>query len=295
MVTLRGEIVIRELGVIARQHLSQGQEAVVLGMTSRGAFIRLDSGWVFFLSREAFRGPLTLNVEGEASGLQRLEDGMPARVVDAGLVFPLAEILVDVSQAEVWQAPLPPRVFLPALQRTEFLLNVARQALARQLGSQISAALPILLGIESAPGEENSSLPYLRRIQALLADRQVAAIVAELEALLGLGSGLTPSGDDLVAGLLLTLRRWGHILAPGLDAQSIGEALLPTAYRKTTTLAANLIECAMQGQANERLILALDGMMTGQPDSQTCAHYLASWGNTSGLDALVGMALILNA
>lgn len=292
----RREIRVRELGVVARQQLSQEGEAVILGVTSRGAFVRLEAGWVIFLSTEVFRGPLTLNVGGEAPELQRLENGMPAQVTPAGLFFPQVELVVDIRQAEVWQAPPLQQVFLTSSQRNEQLIEVVRRALANQRGSQLSACLPLLLGIESAPsGGENTLLSLLRRLQQLLAERQITEIAAGLEALLGLGSGLTPSGDDLTAGFLLTLRRWGHVLAPGLDVQTIGDSLLPMAYRRTTSLAANLIECATLGQANERLILALDGMMTGQPDSQTCAGYLAGWGNTSGLDALVGMALLLYA
>jgi len=296
MEILRREIPVRELGEVARQQLAQEGEAVVLGVTSRGAFIRLEAGWVIFLSTESFRGPLTLNVGGEAPELQGLENGMPAQVTPAGLFFPHVGVMVDVRQAEVWQASLPPRAFLPSPQRNEQLIQVTWRALAGQPGSQLSACLPLLLGIESVPSDgENTTLSLLCRLQHSFIEHQIVAITEGLEALLGLGSGLTPSGDDLTAGCLLTLRRWGYVLAPGLDVQAIGDSLLPMAYRKTTTLAANLIECATLGQANERLILALDGMMTGQPDSQACAGYLAGWGNTSGLDALVGMALIFTA
>ena len=118
-----------------------------------------------------------------------------------------------------------------------------------------------------------------------------SAILQDLESFLGVGSGLTPGGDDLVMGFLLRLKRWGHILAPSLNTETIAQGLLPLAYRKTTTLSSNLIECATLGQANERLISALDGLMTGKPDAITCASFLAEWGNTSGLEALVGMAL----
>jgi hypothetical protein len=120
-------------------------------------------------------------------------------------------------------------------------------------------------------------------------------MAVELEGLLGLGSGLTPSGDDLTMGFLLYLKRWGHVLAPGLDLATLAPVIVPLATRKTTTLSANLIECALNGQANERLLLALDGILTGEPDPATCASYLAGWGNTSGLDALVGMALAQHA
>jgi hypothetical protein len=59
-------------------------------------------------------------------------------------------------------------------------------------------------------------------------------------------------------------------------------------------LSANLIECAASGKADERLIDALDGIMTGSPGPEECATLLLSWGNSSGGDSLAGMALALS-
>jgi hypothetical protein len=70
-------------------------------------------------------------------------------------------------------------------------------------------------------------------------------------------------------------------------------ALLPTAYQKTTTLSANLIDCAGNGQADERLLLAVDGMITGEPGPDACLEALINWGSSSDRDALVGMGLVL--
>jgi hypothetical protein len=133
----------------------------------------------------------------------------------------------------------------------------------------------------------------VKRLQLALREGQLAAIADCLEAILGLGAGLTPSGDDVTAGILLALTRWGHVLAPDLEIKALAEDVVQRAYRKTTTLAANLIECASLGQANERLILALDGILSGHADAPTCAEYLAGWGHTSGMDALAGMALAM--
>jgi hypothetical protein len=42
---------------------------------------------------------------------------------------------------------------------------------------------------------------------------------------------------------------------------------------------------------DERLILALDGIITGNIEPEFCVNLLAGWGNTSGFDSLIGMAL----
>jgi len=112
--------------------------------------------------------------------------------------------------------------------------------------------------------------------------------------MLGQGTGLTPAGDDVILGCLLALSRWGHILSPYLDLQALQQPLISQAYRQTTLLSANLIECAASGQADERLLLALDGIFTGQPSTEQCAALLLGWGNSSGCDALVGMGIAIH-
>lgn len=111
--------------------------------------------------------------------------------------------------------------------------------------------------------------------------------------MLGQGAGLTPSGDDVILGCLLAPSRWGRLISPTLDIQALSQELIAQAYRQTTLLSANLIECAAAGQADERLLLALDGIITGQPSTEECAVLLLGWGNSSGCDALAGMGLAI--
>ena len=102
-----------------------------------------------------------------------------------------------------------------------------------------------------------------------------------------------PDSGKSVMGCLLALARWGSCLLPGFPVAALAPQLLPLAYQTTTTLSANLIECACQGQADERLLLALDGILCAASPPSACAAALSAWGNTSGRDALVGMALVI--
>ena len=66
------------------------------------------------------------------------------------------------------------------------------------------------------------------------------------------------------------------------------------AYQQTTTISANLIECATIGEADQRLIAALDCLMTQEPCTVEIIGDLLNWGHTSGVDTLLGMLTALS-
>lgn len=288
------EINVIEMGAIAHTKLAQESEASLMGITSRGLFLWLSSGWVVFLSPDSFRGPLTLNYLGEPGDFRALQSGLPARVYPDHILFPEARLAIHTGQASPWQPPPVPVKILPHGDRMALMALVARDLLTRGGVSDFGRLIPAMLGDEGgSEAKGNPAYPFVERLQHSLREGKLTDIARCMQAILGMGTGLTPSGDDVVAGSLLALTRWGHALAPGMETKALVQEVVQAAYRKTTTLSANLIECAGQGQANERLVLALDGILSGETDASTCAGYLAGWGNTSGLDVLAGMALAL--
>jgi hypothetical protein len=283
-------------GNISRGLLADPQPAVLAGVTARGIFIKLETDWVVFLSFERFRGPLTLNLSGASSSLDGLQAGGPVEI-EAGKIRILTRgIELDFSRARLWEAPPPPKTLLSANDRARSLETVAGLILAQKKEPGLYLVLKDLLdleiaGLPSLPSQFER-LDCLRLLQ-LLESTDLEAILSELTPFLGAGAGLTPSGDDLLLGLLLAYNRWEAVLRPAFDLAALDSLLSPAAARKTTLLSANLIACAALGQADERLVEALDGIMTGRPAPEECARNLSGWGNTSGWDALVGMALAI--
>ncbi len=270
------------------------RSALLHGITRRGFFLRLDSPWIVFVSLERFRGPLTINVQGQGLPWSSLSVVSRVEIHPDRIVLPSIGLVIGYGDTSVWQAPPAAGEVLPAAQCKASLVEVAQALLAIKSDSLLGNLLPELLGWQmKGPEPVNPYRRHLVRLREALQNRHTPLIVQACEPLLGQGSGLTPSGDDLILGILLTLSRWGKHMPIGMDAEAIRQSILPLAYRKTTTLAANLMDCAGRGQADERLLLALDGILTGAATASECALYLASWGSTSGLDALVGMALVI--
>ncbi len=286
------EISVADIGLIAHRELSKEPTGRTMVGTSRGQFLMLASGWVVYLSPEKYRGPLTLNIPEYPVHIRQLLSGAEVRISKGSLHFPVDGLWVCTDQARLWQPSPPIGAVLATDQRREILGQVEHLAIANQSRPGVQSILLQSGGRQLAGLSGDVSPSILESLTLAYRERRLDRIVEHSQALLGLGPGLTPSGDDLLAGMLLSLNRWGHILAPGLDIPAINREIVPLAYRKTTTLGANLIDCASQGQANERLILALDGIMTGEPGAERCAALLAGWGSSSGVDALAGMSLV---
>lgn len=106
--------------------------------------------------------------------------------------------------------------------------------------------------------------------------------------LLGLGPGLTPSGDDLLCGVLVALHAIGQIaLARDLYA-GIGE----TARFATTPLSAASLKAAAEGQSSEPLHEIIVALLANQSVAGPLGA-VARIGHTSGWDALAGAVLVL--
>jgi len=263
---------ITTIGSLASQALSQDQDAVVWGSTSRGIFLHLASGWIVFLSFERFRGPLTLNGDPNPSLFQAIGPGLSARIRSKTLHFDTLGIEIATQNARIWSAPPRSSTSLDSpAARFERIENIHRNV------SKVLADCPSV-----------GLLP-----ETLPASLDSASIIRQIEKSLGLGEGLTPAGDDLALGFLLALNRWGDLLCPNLDVPDINQRICQAAPHKTNTLSAKLIECASLGQADERLIFTLDGILSGSPNPDTCVSHLSSWGHTSGACAFAGMALAI--
>jgi hypothetical protein len=291
-----GQVTLTLVGSTAHQLLAHAQEASVWGVTSRGLFLHLsiEPGWVIFISTESFAGPLTLNSSPLPALFKTLKPGMPVFVRSGNLYFPAQDLILSADKAVVWSPPSPlipsPDQILSIPQRIESLYHQITNLRPELNASHLLDAHPGSASARLAPqqfGLNSSSL--LETVQALLI--QGPSISSLLESFLGFGPGLTPAGDDLVLGFLLTINRWEEVLHIGCSPQELNPILRMASYRKTNTLSANLIECASLGYADERLIQALDGIITGEPGLDVCASHLLGWGNSSGANALAGIAL----
>jgi len=288
----------RSIGSIAFEVLSIDQAAWVLSNTSKGIFIESSSKWLIFLSFDHFSSPLTITLEEMIPATLPIQAGTRVYFDSEQLLIPAAEIIIAADERSVWKPSPRKNLTVFHTDRQKRLDHFAEAVLHRKGGVGFNSLLPGLLklSVEMPPVAE--SLFAIDQNIVLLGkyiqDGKRLLAANALCTLLGWGEGLTPSGDDFVIGWLLSLNRWGDLLLPGADMSRLNHQLVTTAYRKTTTLSANLIECAALGQGDERLVEAVDFLICGGSGEDQIVTNLLNWGNKSGSDAFVGMAVALS-
>ena len=165
--------------------------------------------------------------------------------------------------------------------------------------SRLESSLARLDEIRAAAGRgtglDESGYPAL--LAEGCAGGSLLSTLTAAEQLMGLGPGLTPSGDDMLAGLLTALRHLGEAagvaravwLADWLAATVVFDA--PT---RTTPISATLLHCAAKGQACAEAAAVLRGIV-GLQSLEPAAQRLLRLGHTSGADLTWGIRAGLSA
>ncbi len=287
------ELHIRFIGNLASEIISTEQTADVFGVTSRGVFVKFINNKMIFLSFEDYRGPLTVNLSGDTQPLINLSTGETVAISQEGFSFPDSDISITKLNAKVWKPPKPKEPLLTSTDRINLIHNLALAVYQHKKAEGLFEMLPVLARI--SPEYVNGANQFkgisakIDKIRIQFAQRDLLALSQTMQSFLGLGSGLTPSGDDFIIGLLLSLNRWEGILQPGNNLSILNSQMVEAAYSSTTTLSANLIECTTLGLADERLIQVVDFLAVAKYNQDEVLTGLLNWGNSSGADALVGM------
>ena len=238
-------------------------------------------GRVFALvTRKVGDGPLNIVVDAHFPYLQLPSAGAPSWINAECLS--LGEIEIGLACAD-WD-PRPDwgglRARYPAIRaRVPTLVRLARQ-LAPPL-SLLAAEpdQPTPPAISRVLGAFRHALADLA-IGEMWSLSQVELVAARLA---GLGWGLTPSGDDWLAGLLA----WAWLAHP--HAQDVGAAVVRAAAPRTTTLSAAFLHSAAQGECDAAWQTLLAALAWDRlPSLDTAIRAVLAHGATSGADRMAG-------
>jgi hypothetical protein len=255
---------------------------------------------VYRRSINALFGPYVLTVAEGSVGklpqgltLEDLPDGWPSLGIKAGqvliwhgatLTFLEAGISFTLSSVDLW-LPIWETQPLRVSRSVVSMEEVASFAAARAPDGGIAPllkALP-LLNQSDAPAQV---LPATARLAWIALQGYVrTGDPAYLLDLIGMGPGLTPSGDDLLRGYTAVRALTGRL--PVWTKE-----LLIRATVGTNLLSRQLLWHASRGRVSQRLGEVIVALMTGEGWRASVERALRE-GHSSGADALVGVLLAL--
>lgn len=227
------------------------------------------------LTSDAARLPLGCVLFRPSNGrpLVGLPPGAPAEVGGGRIV--IGELVI--SAAAWWN----PRPRLPG-GRPALLPEGVRQLRTTLYGEGMPHSAFTLTGLPTGPGGPLAAL----RGAVRRADLEAALRTATR--LIGLGPGLTPAGDDVMAGTIAGLVLLGH---PAADRFAAGVCSL--AAGRTTELSRALLRHAAAGQVSGEYAAVLQGLVGERPLAPAIARLLAT-GSTSGRAMALGLSTAID-
>jgi hypothetical protein len=236
-----------------RRFLVPGAVATVLGSSSHAVWLRVDNTALVISTVDATRLPNSIEIAARS-------ESNPFRGVDSDTAVVIGNGSIELGSMVItrgrWWDPhpvLPPTTLRALSDRLEHLPA----------------------GVPGVPADE---------LQRALGARSPDALVAAAETLLGRGPGLTPEGDDFMAGALAGFSLLGDAL--GLEhavrlCNAVASPLDVLAMSRTTIFSAALIRCALCGMVAAPAAGFLRAL-AGRGDVVATHSRLTQVGHTSG-------------
>jgi hypothetical protein len=285
-------ISIRQCGWRAAEIFQQNARLKSLGATSKAVYLISKSGQVIILSFDSYISPLTCTLDHFSPELRAITPGEEFTISDSALVHPTVTVLLRSSA--IWHEPFPTGDPLPAAACLRLATQAAEFFTHQKSSVGFASLLLPVLHLEPPVSDGVNIYAHIMELLGALTAGSATQAGQAILPLLGLGRGLTPSGDDLINGLLLFQNRWpAYSPLANSDQVLFNQQVIFQSRQRTTSLSANLLELAALGTGDERLISAVDGLATGQPPLPQWLPALSSYGSSSGGDALLGMALAI--
>jgi hypothetical protein len=281
------------IGHIAYDWINAEDSAVVQGQTSGGTFLKLSGERVFFLTNSPSYGPLNFITPQKAAAGWELhsEINIMKKASQISFDHPLHPLILD--SYDIWTIPMPPAYSIDPQEQSARLALAGQQLRLVKDGEGFS---PLLTLLQGRPEQDlGSSLigiwGAISAIKSAIISLNERALLQNTQKILGYGRGLTPSGDDFLSGLLFTLNRAGSDCIPAAWLADIQEQILEQARTRTNSVSRSLLYCAAQGSADSRVQELVDALINKETAFSNQALPLARWGNSSGLDLFVGIAI----
>jgi len=294
--SIRSQASIKQMGSLARVCLSPGQFGKVLAAFSKAVYLLTDANELFWITTEA--GPIHQRCISIAAPLLELQVGMPFCVEEQRLIIDAAVVL-DTEDASLWSSP--PTIKTHYLKITELtdsiqsLFSSLDYSQAKGFGNFIPHILSLIQNSSSSPSFETRdpmllfAKPFVMAMSQACLNQNTFQISQNADALIGLGSGLTPSGDDFLGGMLFAMK---VLQAAYPNLNSFNNIIPIESYRSRTHLISfTLLKDLANGHAIAPLHQIINGLLGGKSLESIYPSFLQliQVGHSTGWDLLAGL------
>jgi len=285
------------MGEAARGWLSQGQRGKVLAAVTHAIYLLAEDGELVWLATaESPKHRRCI----QSAALPRLAVDSTFTIQGQSINFKSGKKL-DFRDLRIWETPA-----LPVSEVIEFeilpykLFAVVESFLARETpvgyGTFIQPVLQIAKNRDSSNGFQPENIlttaawPIIERIARACLAHDLPAVLQQAESLIGLGEGLTPSGDDFTGGLLFCIY-WLQRLYPTHLPFNNPSRFIESLCNKTNLISFTMLKDLADGHGVDTLHQFVNAFLIGQPmdDLRQIASELIHIGHSTGWDLLAGV------
>ncbi len=293
--------VATSIGWLARNMLRPGRNVGKVHSVFSSAFnVETPRKRLMGVTRTQWRYGLNITIPPEVSW-PCLASGMAVVFQDGTLQVPEADVAVCLENAPVWKASMP--ISRPAADSKVVQATRSAARIGYSLGE-----LAGLGGLLMQPADygggcgKGSSMPgWVARADAAVKELFMALDSRDPDEaaragrfLAGLGPGLTPSGDDLLTGLVGALW-WREKVYDRLNIplRRCFAAIARGARDRTNVFGFREISCAAMGELPETALNVVSALLSGDMNLDSRVSALLALGSSSGTDMLAGVCLAL--
>lgn len=282
------------MGAFAHVGLAPGRSGKVLATFSKAIYLLTDDSELFWITSND--SPLHRRALQISTRLPEVQAGSPFHVQDHHLTI-ASDFAYDLNSAALWNAPSIDQQHIdishiPA--RIQSLFASLDLSQAKGFGNFIPDILRLANYESVHPQTKTSDLmlafarPHIMDMANACLENQPVQILQTADALIGLGAGLTPSGDDFIGGLLFCIANLQDVY-PELNL--INPLLLEHYRSRTHQISFTLLKDLANGHAIAPLHHIINGLLGGASleNIRLSVSQLTQVGHSTGWDLLTGL------
>lgn len=295
----KAPVEVHSIGETAAAVLSGAEQGTVLASVTGTVYLQNQRGelcWLIPLDAPMHqRGIKTIGQ------VPRIRAGTRYQVVDHSLVIDSATSL-DLCHTQTWKEPIVPVKGIKSISTLSGLLSLVSEQLFTMCNPSGFGCLiqPILQPVTQ---QENALTPCFENKIAEKAWLEVKGMIRarrerddehffyHAKSLVGMGQGLTPSGDDFLGGFFFSMKLLRDYYAQIVTMPTCNYSIFITQWSALTSwLSYSILLDQLNGHSVEPLHHFAAGILTGLPVDRLLSHArtLVSLGHSTGWDMLAG-------